>query len=294
MSAEAPNSPPAEKKPDESLGLIDKIEEVLDKDIPPVVEIAANVSAAASPSIDDKVPADAPEKENILLNIAINVVIPTVILTQLGKEGRLGPHGALLAGLAFPLAYGIWDLIKRRRWNLFSIIGVASVLLTGGLELFKVTPIWFAVKEGGIPLVLGAVVLLSMRSKRPLVKTLLLNPSVLDLRKVYRALHARGTTAQFERHLDVGSYWLAGSFLLSAALNFILTLWIIKSPAGTEARTAEIGKLTMLSYPVIVIPTMGILFYALYKLINGIKELTGLELDDIFHGEHGKEEKKAA
>ena len=294
MNPENATPPPPAENENSVEALIEKIDDVIHHDIPPVVEIAANVAAASSPSIDDHTPATAPEKDNILLNILINVVIPTVILTQLSKEGRLGPHGALLAGLAFPVVYGVYELFKRRRWNLFSIIGVASVSLTGGLEIFHATPIWFAIKEGAIPLVLGLVVLLSMRSKRPLVKTVLLNPSVLDLDKVYRALRERGTTEKFEKHLDVGSYWLAGSFLMSAILNFVLSLIIIHSPANTPERTAEFGKFTIMSYPIIVIPSMGILFYALFRLINGIKTLTGLELDDIFHGAEEKKPKPVA
>ena len=40
---------------------------------------------------------------------------------------------------------------------------------------------WLAVKEAAVPLVIGLAVMISTRTKYPLVRTLLYNPSVLDV-----------------------------------------------------------------------------------------------------------------
>ena len=55
----------------------------------------------------------------------------------------------------------------------------------------------------------------------------------------------------------------ASSFFLSSALNYILAKMILVSEPGTTAYTEELGRMTALSYPVIVIPSMILLIAAL-------------------------------
>ena len=73
----------------------------------------------------------------------------------------------------------------------------------------------------------------------------------------------------------------AGSFFLSSVLNYGLAKWILVSPPGTEAYTAELGKMTALSYPIIVIPSMIIMMTALFYLMNRVTKLTGLSLEEM-------------
>ena len=40
--------------------------------------------------------------------------------------------------------------------------------------------------------------------------------------------------------------------------------------------------MTALSYPVIMVPSMFILGFILWRLTKGIKKMTGMELEDIF------------
>ena len=47
---------------------------------------------------------------------------------QLSSASRLGPVGALLLALAFPLAYGGWDLLRQRKLNLMASIGVVGAV----------------------------------------------------------------------------------------------------------------------------------------------------------------------
>ena len=78
-----------------------------------------------------------PKPENLLVNLVCNVGVPTAILTWLSGARWLGPKWGLLVALAFPLGYGLHDFIVRRRWNFISIIGFASVLVSGGFGLLK-------------------------------------------------------------------------------------------------------------------------------------------------------------
>ena len=226
----------------------------------------------------------APKRENLFVNLVCNIVIPTVVLTKFSGENRLGPMWGLVVALAFPLGYGVYDFIQRRKTNLFSIIGIVSVLLTGGLGLMKVGGDWFAVKEAVIPLTLGAAVLLSVKTKRPLIREVIYNDQVIDVPKVDAILDERGLRPDFDKLLRNASIGLALSFLLSAALNYGLAKFLLKSPAGTPAFNAELGKMHALSWPVIVLPSLVITMVVFWKLMNGLTRLTGLPFDDLFRG----------
>jgi hypothetical protein len=78
------------------------------------------------------------------------------------------------------------------------------------------------------------------------------------------------------------SYLLTISFLLSAVLNFGLARHLLRSPAGTPEFNAELAKMHLLSWPVSVLPSMIMTMFALWRLLSGLKELTGLTMDEIF------------
>lgn len=224
-----------------------------------------------------------PKRENLLLNLVFNIALPSLVLSKLSTPDRLGPVVGLVAALAFPLGYGAWDFAQRRQANFISIIGFASVLLTGGLGLLKIGGFWFAVKEAAVPLMIGLAVLFSMKTKRPLIRQLLLNEQVIDVRKVHAALVERRNEIAFNRLLVRASYLVVASFLVSAVLNFALARFLLKSPPGTPEFNAELGQMNVWSWPVIVVPSTAMMMFALWRLLGGIKALTGLELEEVFH-----------
>jgi hypothetical protein len=227
----------------------------------------------------------AAQRENFFVSLIINVIAPTLIMTQLNDPDRLGPRWALVVGLAFPIGYSVWYFIKSRSFSMIAFFGLLAVLLTGGLELAGVKPIWFAVKEAAIPLLIGLATLISLKTKNPLVNTLLLNPQIIDRERIDKRLAELGNEHKFHAMLVRGTWWVAASFLVSAILNFGLAYVIIKSPAGTPERTQELGLMQGWSWVVITIPVTIMLMYALWQILSGLQKLTGLELDDLFHPE---------
>ena len=224
-----------------------------------------------------------PAQENLWLNLMFNGVVPALLLTFASKEAALGPVWGLVVALVFPLGYGLGSLIRRRTWNLFSVLGCLSVLLTGGFGLLQVDGIWFAVKEAVLPTVLGLAVPLSMRTRQPLIRTLLYNDQVLDTARIEAALEARNAQLDFNQLLTWASWMIGLSLFLSAATNFALTLWMLPDQPGTEHFNAQLGKLQFWSWPVTMIPSGAISFYALVKLLQGVEQLTGLTREDLFH-----------
>jgi len=222
-------------------------------------------------------------KNNPLIELLVNIVIPSLILMKLSGAEQLGSVGALLLALAFPLGWGATDLVKRRKFNIFSALGLVNILLTGGIGLLQLDTQWLAVKEAAIPGIIGLVVLVSIRTPYPLVRTLLFNPSIIDVDKVHQHLAARGNVEAFEARLQNGTIMLSGTFFFSAVMNYLLATWIVTSPAGTEAFNAELGRLTLLSYPMIALPSTLMMMAVLYYLARSTKQLAGLGFMEILH-----------
>ncbi|KAF0098509.1 MAG: hypothetical protein FD187_2598 [bacterium] len=219
-----------------------------------------------------------------LLEIAVTLLIPSLILMQLSKPEYLGAAGALMVALAFPIGWGLHELAKSHRFSLFAGLGVVSLLLTGGIGLLELDTRWLAVKEAAVPGVLGLIVAGSALSRYPLVRVLLYTPMLLDTARIDAALAERGNQPAFEARLRAATWMLAGSFAFSAVMNYVLATWIVTSPTGTAAFNEELGRLTLLSYPMIAVPAMLIMLAVLYYLAGGVKRLTGLTLGDVLHG----------
>jgi hypothetical protein len=200
----------------------------------------------------------------------------------------LGPLRGLIVALIFPVSYGVYDLITRKKTNFLSILGFVSVLLSGGLALAKVGGMWFAVKEALLPTLIGLSVLLSLRSKTPLVRELLYNESIIDVPRVNAALAERDATGDFEALLRRASIGLALTMLASAPINFFLALYLLKSPPGTPEFNAELGKMNWVSFIVIALPSMVAMMVIFWKLMTGLTQLSGLSQDEIFHDPKAK------
>ena len=228
-------------------------------------------------------PAAEPKSENLFLSLLLNIIIPSVILMKFSGDEYLGSVNGLLVALSFPLFYGIWDFVRRKQFNWISLLGLISILLTGGIGLLQLDPQWLAIKEASIPLIIGLAVLASVYTRYPMVRLMIYNDKVINIEKVDAALDQYQTREAFETRLKQASYMLAGSFFLSAVLNYVLARWIVVSAPGTTAFNEELGKMTALSYPVIVLPSMVVLMLTLWFIISGVKKLTHLELEDIFN-----------
>ncbi|MHB8915771.1 MAG: VC0807 family protein [Thiobacillus sp.] len=217
-------------------------------------------------------------KPNPLIELLVTLVIPSLILMKFSDPEDLGAVNALLLALAFPLAWGARDLLTRKKLNLFAALGVVSILLTGGIGLLQLDTQSLAVKEAAIPGLIGLAVAISAYTRNPLVRMLLYTPALMDVERIQHSLAERGNHAAFESRLKIATWMLAGSFLSSSVMNYFLATWIVVSPTGTPAFNEELGRLTLLSYPMIALPSMLIMMAALYYLARAIRELAGLKL----------------
>jgi len=218
----------------------------------------------------------APKRENMLINLSFNLLLPILILRK--GDDWLGPGlGKLLGGVSsdsmevascllllailFPVSYGAYDFFRRRKWNFLSILGALSALLTGGIGLIpELTVTHFAIKEAALPGILGVLTVLTLKTKKPLIKLFLYNPEVIRVDLVDQALAQRGTQREFERMMIKCTWLIASSFVLSATLNYLLSDWIVvtepEQPVASKA-IIEIKSDSLAEKDQLLIPVKG-------------------------------------
>ncbi|MEP3349117.1 MAG: VC0807 family protein [Marinomonas sp.] len=220
-------------------------------------------------------------KPRPMVDLIVSVILPSLILMKLSGEDALGVSGGLIAALAFPLGWGIFELVKYKKFNFIALLGLVSVLMTGSIGLFELDNQWLAIKEAAVPAIIGIAVLVSTFTPYPLIRALLFNASVMDTETIKQKLEENNSTEMFEKKLMNATYFIAGSFAFSATMNYVLAKWIVTSPAGTEAFNEELGQMTLYSYPMIAIPSMIMMMAIFYYLWRSIHKATGLKLEDL-------------
>lgn len=220
------------------------------------------------------------KKHSFFSNLLFNIVIPTLILTKASGDDILGPTLGVVVALAFPLAFGIWDLKNAGKVNVFSILGVVSVLLTGGISLLKLPPEYLAIKEALIPGLIGIAVLVTLNTRYSLLRMIILNDEIMDTERLQQVIRERGEQEHFDRHLNVANKIVASSFFLSSALNYGLARYMVTAMPGTPEYNEQLGAMTAMSYPVIVIPSMIVLVLAIWYLFRQVRKVTGHGLED--------------
>ena len=137
----------------------------------------------------DKLPTHKPRP---LVDLLVSIIIPSVILMKFSADDALGASAALLVALAFPLTWGLYELAKYKKFNFIALLGLFSVILTGGIGLLKLDTEWLAVKEAAIPAIIGIAVIISAQTRNPLIKLLLYNPKIMDVEKIKKKLDEFG------------------------------------------------------------------------------------------------------
>lgn len=216
-----------------------------------------------------------------MIDLLVSIIAPSVVLMKLSGDDALGASGALITALAFPLGWGLFELFKYKKFNWIALLGLISVLLTGGIGLLQLDPKWLAIKEAAIPGLLGLAVLVSTFTRYPLIRAMLFNPAVMNVDKIKQKLEEYGCSEAFDSQLLTITYLLSATFFFSSLMNFILAKWIVTSPAGSVAFNEELAWMTLLSYPVIVIPSMLMMMGIIYYLWRTIHAMTGLPLESM-------------
>ena len=76
---------------------------------------------------------------------------------------------ALIVALAFLLGRGLFERFRYKTFNAVTVLGLISVLLTGGIGLAQLDPQWLASREATIPGLPGIAVPVSTRTRYPVI-----------------------------------------------------------------------------------------------------------------------------
>ncbi|MBT3586891.1 MAG: MFS transporter [Halobacteriovoraceae bacterium] len=220
------------------------------------------------------------KKDNPLLNIGLNVVLPSIILFNLSSEKYLGEKWGLILAVSFPIGYGLVDYLRQKKINFFSGLGLFSIIMTGGIGLLKLPREMMVWKETGIPLLMGLAVIISQKTEVPLVRSFL--DQLIDLDKIKNAFKETGEPDYFEKTLSHSSYLLGGTFFISAFLNYVLAIEILVGQPGSEEFNKSLAKMTALSFPVITIPMMVMVAGIMFYLFKSITKKTSLDIESVF------------
>ena len=227
--------------------------------------------------------------ENPWINILFNILIPVIVLNQLTRRIEdNGPVIALVVALMFPLGYGIYDYLTRNKKNWLSVLGLVNVGFTGGMGLFQLEGIWFAVKEAAFPALIGFAVYASAFTSNPLIKLMVVDTGALDMERIGYKLRELATENAFVEHLRRSTKLMAISFAISSLLNFVIAMRVFVEIDGSLPEVErqallneQIAEMTWLGFAFIAAPLMVFTFFIMWYGISGIRKLTGLKLEEI-------------
>jgi len=264
----------------------------------PVLKLVSTQPSTDSRSMEEK--KKTTQDENPLMNIIINVIAPVLILSQMSKEHEslwhVGPEKAMYFALALPLGYGIWHFIKNKKLNIFSVVGVISVLLTGIITIL----IWndpslrpqaallFGIKEAAQPLLLGSLFLLTHKAKTPLFNAFIYNDGIFDVKKIEKEVKAQEAGKEYNSLLWNSTLLFFGSFILSAILNMLVAYHFLgdlnpESDNWSVEYNSGVAAIMGWGFLVIGAPLLVIGGFIFFYLIKGLKKLTHFELEGLLH-----------
>ncbi len=241
----------------------------------------------------------APPQDNPFANIIINVLAPVLVLSYLSKDGEklwhVGPMWAMFVALALPISYGLWHYFKYRQMNVFSVVGLLSVLLTGAITIYlwtggqgvrKNAALLFGIKEAIQPLILGSLFLITHKMGKPLFNVFLYNENVFDLPRIEGAIAEKNHQEDYKSLLWKSTLLFFGSFLISSVMNLFLAFYFLgdldpMSADWKQLYNKDVAKITGWGFVVIGVPLLVVSGFILWYLIAGLKRLTGLETEMI-------------
>lgn len=214
-----------------------------------------------------------------LISLILCVIMPSFILIYFKSSTIISPVNLLLMALCFPLSNALYELFNEKKVSLISVLGFASIFFTGLVGVLALDPQWIAVKEAFIPFAIFLFLFISAVRKKPAIGFLI--NQILDQEKIDKLENNYEIKSKLKKIYTTTTFIVSFSFILSSVLNYILAKLIVKSIPGTAEFNHELGVLTAMSYPVIVIPSMIVLALGFLYLFTKLKKLTGLNFSDL-------------
>lgn len=208
-----------------------------------------------------------------IAELVATVVLPAFTLIFLTSEERLGPLWGLVVALVPPIAWSVVSMVREGKISVLAVIALVSVLLTGGVGLLRLDPAWYAVKEALVPGLMGIGAMATASTRYAVVGVLL--DRLVDIDEVH--MQAGEQAPAVDRALQTASFRVGGVLVATAIVTWVLARWVVQSEGGTEAFADELGRYTLLSVPLLMIPSTVATAWVLNQVFVAIERATGAE-----------------
>jgi hypothetical protein len=205
----------------------------------------------------------------LALDVLLGAVVPILVLTYLS-----GPLGAVPAYLVSALVLVGWVLadlsLVSRRFNFITAFLGLNAIVRGLLAFWFVDGALYALKDtvGGILVVLvfGGSLLVG----RPLLGAFVaqaLDPRTPEQAASLERLFAERPVA---RTLLISTAGLALLNAATAAINFVLNLWIVTAPFGTGEFNSQVARVNALTRLTLGVPEFVVMGLAIWWIIYSL------------------------
>ena len=186
--------------------------------------------------------------------------------------------------MLFPVGFGVWCWRKKLGWNVFSTIGLVTILLSGGLGLLNLNAFWFSVKDVAMSVAIGAAFPLSHYWGRPLINAMFLQPHLMQMARLEAALEVGERRREFNREMFKGSWMIGLGMVGSAVVNFYLDMYLLRGKEpGSVAFVKGISTINWVSTIVLGVPLMVVMLAVFVWLLRRMQQITGLRKDELMH-----------
>ena len=212
-----------------------------------------------------------------LWGVFINIFLPSFILIQSSQHQWLSVQATLIVALSLPLTYGFIEVLHQKKLQYLPLIGIVNILATAAVCLGGLSPHWVAVKEGVIPGIIGIIVLITAKTKKPFFKEILYHQSVIDIGRIESMIEDKANHEAYEKLLRSTARLVALSYFIAMVLNYELCRFTVTSPTNTAEFNIELGIFTIVAYIVVFLPSMAVMMFSFWRLLQDLEKLTHIK-----------------
>lgn len=213
------------------------------------------------------------------IQLAVGFIIPTVILTTLSDESKLGPLVAMGLALLPPVLLEVFSFISGRKASWISLFAIIGILLIGAISLFGLSEEWLGVRRAGFYVIVAAIIAVVLLFKRDWIDKGL--GKLIDMPSVRQAAKKNKTEVELAKHISKVGYLLVAFLILIAIWSYVLTIIVINAPTGSSAFNTEYAQLRLLGIPFVSGPLLIGTVILLVYLATGFEKLTGIDIETL-------------
>ncbi len=215
----------------------------------------------------------------LLSQFVVGFIAPTIILLYFSTPAQLGPIGAMLLALAFPVGLEVYGLLRKRKPSFVSVAAIIGILLIGLISVLGLSKDWLAIRRSAL-YALGAIVLCALVRFKPLLIEKGLD-RILEMEGVRSASRQHQTEAKLMRYTIRACYALVIVLTVVAIASYFLTIMFITAPTGSSEFNAQYAALRIWSIFAVTVPFIVALTGILVYLVGKIEKLTGISAENL-------------